>query len=395
MKKFAVHICLVSNQPLPNFLPIFEADFRPKKVILLVTPEMSKNADILQNIIKNRCQINEIQQISIKDEYNIALVENELVNLLADYKPDEVAVNITGGTKLMAIAAFNLAQESGYQCIYFTQDQSEIILFNPKKQPEILFQCQSPKLKIEDYLNLHGYKIEQIYEKHLTNKPNFIKHFIDNYDTYSEIVPKLNGAIGKMSDKDSEKYKELKLNLYDLKNKLNDNKFNTLLSIMQENDLGIAEENNFVFNNYDCRKFCGGGWFEDYVFDIAKEIKKEYSQQIQDVALNVKFNKGQSPNEIDIAILCNNVLYAIECKTVNFPYQQKDGKDIVYKLDSLKEIGGLNTKLALVSYFKTNTEYNNNNTIKQRAKDNNILPCAGKDDIKGLKTHLIKWLGLK
>ena len=42
MKKFDVHVRLVSDQALPNFIPVLAEDFRPQEVILLATEPMKK-----------------------------------------------------------------------------------------------------------------------------------------------------------------------------------------------------------------------------------------------------------------------------------------------------------------------------------------------------------------
>ena len=47
MKKFDVHVCLVSEQAIPNFVPVVDKEFRPKEVVLLVTDKMKAKAEIL------------------------------------------------------------------------------------------------------------------------------------------------------------------------------------------------------------------------------------------------------------------------------------------------------------------------------------------------------------
>lgn len=46
MKKFDVHVCLVSDQALPNFIPVLTEDFRPQEVILLATEPMKKGGNV-------------------------------------------------------------------------------------------------------------------------------------------------------------------------------------------------------------------------------------------------------------------------------------------------------------------------------------------------------------
>ena len=37
MKTFKTHVCIISDQPIPNYVPILDTQFRPKEVFLLTT----------------------------------------------------------------------------------------------------------------------------------------------------------------------------------------------------------------------------------------------------------------------------------------------------------------------------------------------------------------------
>jgi len=58
----------------------------------------------------------------------------------------------------------------------------------------------------------------------------------------------------------------------------------------------------------------------------------------------------EEKNEIDVAILYRNVLYVLECKTVNYNKQRDKARDALYKLETLKKRGGLRTQMAFISY---------------------------------------------
>jgi len=40
IQRHDVHVCLVSEQATPNFIPVLDARFRPREVILVVSPQM-------------------------------------------------------------------------------------------------------------------------------------------------------------------------------------------------------------------------------------------------------------------------------------------------------------------------------------------------------------------
>ena len=107
MKTFKTHVCIVSDQPIPNYVPILDTQFRPKEVFLLTTPKMQTKAEILKRTIEKRCQI-QPEIINIDNAYNMEELKKKILVLLGQIggQTKDVALNVTGGTKLMAIAAF-------------------------------------------------------------------------------------------------------------------------------------------------------------------------------------------------------------------------------------------------------------------------------------------------
>jgi len=133
-----------------------DTQFRPKEVFLLTTPKMQTKAEILKRTIENRCQI-QPEIINIDNAYNMEELKKILV-LLGQIggQTKDVALNVTGGTKLMAIAAFELFRSAGFPAFYFTDNSNEILILDGSNDRYTL---QPAKMEIEDYLNLHGYQI--------------------------------------------------------------------------------------------------------------------------------------------------------------------------------------------------------------------------------------------
>ncbi|WP_245231733.1 MULTISPECIES: DUF1887 family CARF protein [unclassified Neisseria] len=158
-------VCLVSDQAVPNFVPVLDKDFRPQEVVLLVTEQMKEKAAALAEVMRKRCGV-KVRQLEVADAYNMAQVGKEIFNLLRDMDKEQVALNVTGGTKLMAIAAFAMFKEAGYPSFYFTANSNEVLLLDNNENLSL----KPPKIKIEDYLTLHGYPARHKLQKQLTHR---------------------------------------------------------------------------------------------------------------------------------------------------------------------------------------------------------------------------------
>lgn len=372
-KHFDVHVCMVSDQAIPNFVPVLDRDFRPKKVILLVTQRMQAKADVLEKVIKKSCGIHDVRQVSLSGEYEMKSIEQEVLDVLAEEDKGSVALNLTGGTKLMAIAAFELFQSLGFESFYFTAASNEVIILGGQGEK---FTLQPPKIKIEDYLALYGHPaIGRVCREYQFNKPELWKELIRARNNMGEEVGSLNYAIATSG-------KDLEIPLPHGKNPQN---MDVLIGWFEDAGLVKRKKDKLVFPSLDEKKYVGGGWFEDYVFSVARRLPG-----VQDCAINIQIenqdkNINQN-NELDIVIMKGNGLYILECKTANFA--SKDGKKeadhALYKLESLKKLGGLKTELAFVSFRDVDR------TVRDRAKGAKIELIERKD-LGGLETLLGKW----
>ena len=93
----------------------------------------------------------------------------------------------------------------------------------------------------------------------------------------------------------------------------------------------------------------------------------------------------EEKNEIDVAILYRNVLYVLECKTVNYNKQRDKARDALYKLETLKKLCGLRTQMAFISYRSLPQ------SVIDRATGAKIKIFEEKD-LHNLKAHLEHWM---
>jgi hypothetical protein len=141
-------IALLGEQPMPILLPALY--LKPSEVILVHTSETEKVAKRLQQMIKpSKC-------LKV-DPYKLATTTNKIEEALSS--KSEIVLNLTGGTKLMAIAAFSLLDKVKGEFVYLQTESSKPILkrycFN-EGDWELLKEDLLPELiTVKDYLNAH------------------------------------------------------------------------------------------------------------------------------------------------------------------------------------------------------------------------------------------------
>ncbi|WP_274571609.1 Card1-like endonuclease domain-containing protein [Neisseria leonii] len=372
MKKFDVHVCLVSDQAVPNFVPVLDRDFRPQKVVLLVTDRMKDKAQALAGVMEQRCQV-KVSQITITDAYDMGKTGELVFDLLCNENKDKVALNVTGGTKLMAIGAFSVFKEAGYPAFYFTDSSNEVLLLDTHER----FKLNPPKIKIEDYLTLYGYPACDKLKRQLAHPEwlPFAEELIRSCDSLAPVLSSLNYEIMQAVQADK----------HTLRCKMpSHNNITVLRSMIEKSRLAKCTNGYVEFDSKEALQYVAGGWFEDYVFHTAKSLPG-----VQDIALNVQIENAKDHvfqhNELDVLLMANNVLHVLECKTANFAKREDKAEEALYKLESLKKLGGLKTKAMLLSYRELSSP------IRNRAKGAQIGLIEQKD-VKGMKTVLEKWM---
>jgi hypothetical protein len=149
-------LCLVGEQPVPNILPIRHC--RPKEVVLVHTHTTKRVSDNLAPLLRTDSRVVPFEITA----YDILKVRNSLERLIESHhwKADDLIFNLTGGTKPMAWAAFQLAQELNAEFVYLQSEGGKSLLYFYRfvdgelalEKKEII----SAQLTIDDYLRAHG-----------------------------------------------------------------------------------------------------------------------------------------------------------------------------------------------------------------------------------------------
>jgi hypothetical protein len=118
-------LCLVGEQPVPNILPIRHC--RPQVVALVHTHTTKRVSDNLALLLRTDCRVVPFEITA----YDILKVRNSLERLIESHqwKADDLIFNLTGGTKPMAWAAFQLAQELNAEFVYLQSEGGKSLLY--------------------------------------------------------------------------------------------------------------------------------------------------------------------------------------------------------------------------------------------------------------------------
>ena len=377
---YDVHFCLVSKQALANFLPILDAEMCPKSVVLFVSDGMRDSATYLKNMFE-RFQV-KAEICKIEDPYDIGGAREVVFSKLCEYTDKNVALNITGGTKTMAIGAQEAFSAAGKPYFYLNHENNDVQVSVPgdKGTMGITKHRIKTKLKLETCMNVHGYELEEQDSCRIPSQYVDLVDFLVKFNKSNEkSVKTLNYIASSLERKNT-----LKCNWSDTignQNEAESAAFKEILERFEKAGVLRYDKTSLTFNSNDARAFANGLWFEYYV------ASKLSNQDITDKAMNVVVKSGDVKNELDVAFIIKNRLCIVECKTKKMEGDNDDHiREAIYKLESLKRFGGLNSKCALVSYLPIK-----NDAFKKRAVENGIKVIDGKQ-LNNLQNILNEWM---
>jgi Domain of unknown function (DUF1887) len=368
------HLILVSAQPIPNLTPVLDERFKPKKVIMLVSPDMQQRSNALENIYKPRGI--SVERRIIENPWDADCIREQVENLLLTQYPDGgIALNATGGTKLMSIAAYEAFRSCQLPIFYVHPEHDRLIWLSPK-QPDVDL---ADRLKLNDYLTAYGASTVETPKTTGVTEPIRLltEKLLKDIDRYAKELGALN-------------YLALKADNPQLTSEIKTEPRSNpdlweLLELFASAGLCRIDGHSLRFADENARFTANGGWLEMHTYAICLNLKKTCG--IQDVACNITISRQPSgravvKNEIDIGLIKANRLHLIECKTKRL---EKDA-DVLYKLDSLRDLmGGLQGRAMLVSFNHLDKP------SRARAKELNIQLCC-QTELRHLQYHLQTWL---
>lgn len=373
------HLLLVSSQPTPNLSPLLDPQVGASRVWLLVSPDMQMQSQWLTNVLRARGV--QVSEWSLQDPFDLAHISERVMLLLEQHPELSIALNATGGTKPMSIAAYEVFRAYGKPIYYVNPGNDTLSWLSPRDDaPHAL----SDRLKLPEFLMAHGASDVDIGSR--GNPDRGQREFAASLVRRVDQMGKSLGVINFLANS-AEKHSELcssPMSPAQLQNL----RLQALIDEFVRHDILSVRNNCLCFADEKRRFFANGGWFEEYVYQVVAGLRADIPS-IQDVGCSItisRFRNGDIRNELDVAFLANNRLYIIECKTKKWQ-SGSEGANALYKLDSLSGLlGGMQARAMLASYRPLR------GANLRRAQELDIATCAA-GEITALAGRIRQWLG--
>jgi hypothetical protein len=302
------HVCLISAQATPNLLPVLDERWRPRRVVLASSPQMRGAALALQGVIKRKGIGVEVQILDLPDAYEYAALSDAFQEFLEAHRGERIALNVTGGTKLMAVAAQEVFRAYDQPVLYVNVESDEVIVIgqNARSQP------LQAKLRVRELLESHGFEVEQQQHPVVSGElRDLTARVIDHIGSAGRALGQVNLLAAQAKDAP-----QLRSKLSDWQ--LDSRSLGDMLALFEEAGQLKVKGAAVEFPNEAARSFVNGGWLEVHTYHALKDLQGQHDR-ITDVVMNAKVQHpdGRTRNEVDVAFLYRNTLHLIECKTAN------------------------------------------------------------------------------
>lgn len=334
------HVLLVSAQAAPNLLPALDPEMKPKEAILLVSEKMKPRADALEQVLTEAGV--KTSRTLLENEHDFGQLVNAILEIATKSEGEETALNITGGTKLMALAAQTVATEAKWRTFYVDVDTDEVIWLGKESHRRKL----SEQLRLRHYLLSYGFNLVDG-----IRRPQREDRHADLLRTLVMQVGSLEQPLSQMNwlGQQAEDKKALQVKLSS--QQMDSRNLDRLLQCFEDAGVLSRDKDDLRFSSEEDRDFAKGGWLERYVFGELGSTAGQLG--VRDMAANLVVEDGEGVrNELDVAFMARNRLFIIECKTARMDRPEAPkANDALFKLSEIcRRVGGVGARGMLASY---------------------------------------------
>lgn len=354
----SVYVCLASENLLPNFLPLVAAPAFSRVVIITTAQFEDRVAWFRRALNDDDIAVHQV----LAHPYDYQQVRGVVQAIIEKY--EEVVVNLTGGTKVMALAAFSACVGHARPIYVDSVGRRIIDLSNSKTALP-----WPPSITIKPYLACYGYEMVSVGDPKARPAA-----WLQVARMLAETDPE-EGSVKRLNRLASERRQNLRRPM--------DLDAPDLVDLLQGARLIQAQTSGqWRFADEPSRAFLNGGWLEALTFETVYELM---GKPAGTAVMNLNISRDGVPNEFDIAFVHHGRLHVIECKTGDLAQNKANPlAQVVYKLDSLTDqAGGAMARAMFVSYHPLPE------TMRQRCAQNAIAYCDRLDQLQG---SLKQWL---
>lgn len=318
MKKTIVSI--ISEQTIPNYLFIKDVMKDGDRLLMITSSKVRNRIDWILDTLK--VDRSSVQIQAIDEESWASMVEG--TKAILDFNT-EYHVNLTGGTKYMSLAMFQVFSALNSWFYYIPYPKNSYYRFSSQEGVNLSTPIKT-RLTVQEYFSNYHVPIKKgalFFENSMYCKKMMQFFCKDGFLTKEdrEIIEKLRS------------YRNSNIRINAIETKVHDEKkpqIKGLRSFLNKIEYPLSDVD--ALTKYDTR-FLTGGWYEEYVYDLIKT-----RIQPQDIAIGVTVENSETTgqNDLDVVFTLGNKLFVVECKTGIAG--EKMFKETVYKATALKEI---------------------------------------------------------
>lgn len=332
---------LVSAQAAPNVLPVLDPALKPGKAVLVVTRKMQSQANALQVVLTEAGV--KVECVSLPDEHDFSRMEEALMEVATRHEGADIALNLTGGTKLMALAAQSVAEAAHWKMFYVDVDTDEVIWLGSNAASR---QKLGSHLRLAHYLRAYGYTPEGPIDRPLP-----VALHNDLLDTLVLQVGSLEHPLAQLNYLGQQAQDQHCLDIKMTHEQSDSRKLEALLRIFENASVLKLTGDVIRFASPNDLAFAKGGWLEQHVFRVVTALHGALG--LRDKAANLAVTDATGvKNEMDVAFMAHNRMFVIECKTARMDNGvHPKANDTLFKLAEVcRRVGGLGTRGMLASY---------------------------------------------
>lgn len=378
------HLFLVYDNPISNITPALDPRFRPREVWLLGTPEMSRKSEVLARVLREAGV--RVEHWPLADAWDIEHVRERILAFVAEREGDNIALNVSDGTRPMSLAAYEIFRLADKPIYYVHPGRDHVVWLHPREWPSFDL---ADRIKLPAFLAAHDLRLAGVIRKGIPERLSGLKDaLINKVSRYSSALGVLNYYAALATER--ARLTSIPMTTEQMQRDV----VCELLELFSVHGLLRVDPGcRLVFSDEDARFYVNGGWLEEHVFGVVNGLRLKFPT-IQDLgrSLVMEWDVKGSPvtNELDVAFLADNRLHLIECKTKRFDKELSPESQLaatLYKLDTLRDyLGGDGARAMLVSYRSLD------NRSRMRASEFGINICDGQG-IQQLESVLVKWIG--
>lgn len=393
MKHADVIIAPVGKQPMPILIPLLQ--FAPVSGQLIVTEDVAEVADYLRAVARDNPKVPQPWPHGPVNPYEAQQTFELCRDILHKrrFAGKNFAINISGGTTLMAMGAQWAAKEFEVPMLYVDTDDGVIVHLSPDGQT-VQEERIIVNVSAEVYLMAHGAfasSREPWGERVASDDPDLAR-----FHAAAKVLGEAGSHSQRLLDQIRAGYNRADRMVSqgrpsDAEEELIDELSRQRLITDIHTDNGTAGFH--LVDETLTRQFLEGHWLELYVYDACVD-----SELFDDVRISVDVKRPAEPetvvNELDIIVTRRGRLAAISCKTGKEmtpgggKTEREKRQQAVYELDSLlqADLMGLYARKLLISNRVELAP-----AIRSRASHSQIRCVSGGElpDVAGIiKDHL-------